>query len=276
VSFRLLTPETEGEALALLTSLPEAERTVLSGGTDLLLDLEFGRLRPASVVSLRKLPWREMAWEDGALRVGSLRPLADIERDPEVARRIPGFWSALRAVGSLALRHRATLGGNLARAAPASDLLPILLALDAEIETVGTGGRRRIGIDPFILGSRRTSLAAGELIRSVRVPAAPSVYLWQRVRPANDVSQIGVAVARGPDGRWRIAVGGISPRPIRLPGAEAALSSTSPSPAEVGEASTRAAREAPFPTDKRATEAYRRHLVAVLVARAIDRVGSSA
>jgi carbon-monoxide dehydrogenase medium subunit len=275
VSFSLVTPERPEEAVELLAGAPPGETAVLAGGTDLLFDIDDGRVTPRRVLSLRRLPWRRLEWRDDGLEIGSTLPLSVLESEPEVRVRLPGLWQGVHAVGSLALRHRATLGGNLGRASPASDLFPILLALDARVRAIGPDGSREIPIDEFALASRRTALQPAELIESVRVPrAAASQYLWQRVRPANDISQVGVAVARlrPPDGtRWRVALGGVSPKPQRLPSAESLLVSAAPTEVEVELAAQEAARSAPFVTDKRATETYRRRLVSVLVRRAVRR-----
>jgi CO/xanthine dehydrogenase FAD-binding subunit len=272
MAFTLVAPERPEEACALLADRDHGTAMVLAGGTDLLLDLDEGRFRPQRVVSLRNLPWRYLTWDGPALRIGSTLPLSDLEADPRVRAELPGLHSAVAAVGSLALRHRATLGGNLGRSAPASDLLPILLALDARVNLVGLEGPRTLAVDDFILGSRRTALSPDELIESVTVPAAVRcAYVWQRVRPANDISQVGVAVAGRTDGPgWRVALGGVPPRPTRVRAAEAILRSATPAADEVDAASRAASQNAPFVTDKRATEGYRRHLVGTLVRRAIE------
>jgi len=274
--FTLVTPPTVDAAIAELTTGAPGEVVVLAGGTDLIFDLDAARTAARRVVSLRRLPWRTLDWNGPVLTVGSTLPLRSLEQDPEVARQHPGLFQAVRAVGGVPLRHRATLGGNLGRAAPASDLLPVLLALDAEVDLVGPTGERTLPVDAFLLASRRTALAPGELIRSVRFPEPrPSAYLWQRVRPANDISQIAVAAALSPsDGHWRLAVGGIPPRAARLREAEARLSSPAPSPTEVRTAAEHAAGALAITSDRRASEEYRRHLVATLLERSILQVVS--
>jgi CO/xanthine dehydrogenase FAD-binding subunit len=273
MAFSLVRPATVEEALRALAEPGVGAAVPLAGGTDLLLDIEDGHLAPKRVVSLDRLPWKTLAWEGPVVRVGATLPLARLAADPTVRRRTPALAEAVDAVGSLALRHRATLGGNLGRAGPASDLLPILLASEAKVRLVSGTGRRELALSAFLRGSRTTDLRPGELIESVAVPEAPvSSYVWQRVRPANDVSQVGVAVARvGLGGPWRLSLGGIMPVPRRVPEAESALGSASPSPEEVAAAADAAATHAPFATDKRASEAYRRRLVAVLVRRAVER-----
>ena len=265
-------PRTPDEAVAALRVSAPGEAAVLAGGTDLLFDLEEGRLQPRRLVSLRHLPWRTLDWNGPSLTVGSTLPLRALENDPDVRHRIPGLYAAVRAVGSVALRQRATLGGNLGRAAPASDLLPVLLALEGEVELVGPEGRRTVPIDRFLRASRSTALQPSELVRSVRLAGARprSAYLWQRVRPANDISQIGVAVAFSESaGRWTVALGGVPPRPVLAPEAAAELPSGQPDVEEASRAGERLAESPALVSDRRATEEHRRRLAALLCARAV-------
>lgn len=273
-----LTPSTEEEAVAALSSTDGGPAVAVAGSTDLLLDVEEGRVEARRLVSLRRLPWKTIRWEGDALLIGSTLPLARLESDPTVRRRHPGLWQAVRAVGSVALRHRATLGGNLGRASPASDLLPILLALDAEVELVGPTGHRRETVDGLVRASRSTSLGPGELIRSVRLPEPrPSAFLWQRVRPANDISQISVAVAYSHRAdRWLTAVGGLVPRPRRLPPEVGTIVGPRVEEEAVRRFASAAAAWAPFQTDRRATERYRRQVLAVLLRRALLTAGRPA
>jgi xanthine dehydrogenase small subunit len=273
----LVTPATPEEALAALRAGPEGEVAVLAGGTDLLGDLEEERSRARRLVSLRRLPWRTLDWVGASLTIGSTLPLRDLELDPGVRARIPGLCEAVHAVGSISLRHRATLGGNLGRSAPASDLIPVLLVLDAEAELLGPGGVRHLPVDRLVRGSRVTAIAPGELIRSIRIPEArPSAFRWQRVRLANDISQLAVAVALSPsDQRWRVAVGGVPPRSTLLADAAGALGSGHPTTEAVRRASEVAARAVPIVADRRASEEYRRRLVGTLLARAVAAALSS-
>jgi CO/xanthine dehydrogenase FAD-binding subunit len=276
MTFTLVAPATAEEAVQLLATSRGPETAVLAGGTDLLLDIGDGRFRPTTVVSLRRLPWRDLRWHGNSLVIGSTAPLTLLEADPRVRSELPGLWSGLRAVGSVALRHRATVGGNLGRASPASDLIPVLLALDATVQLVGPDGRRELPLDGLILGPRATALAAGELIESVTVPEVrPSSYVWQRVRPAHDISQVGVAAAWSPSQRrWSIAVGGTSPVPSRSSAGADLGPARRPEARRVATAAAACAAAAPFQTDKRASEEYRRKVLAVLFRRAVDRTAN--
>jgi CO/xanthine dehydrogenase FAD-binding subunit len=270
-TYDLVAPTTPEEAFATLRSAGPGEVAVLAGGTDLLSDLDEGRVTPRHLISLRRLPWRTLAWDGPSLTVGSTLPLRTLENDPDLRARLPGLYTAVRAVGSVALRHRATLGGNLGRSAPASDLIPMLLALDAEVELVGPGGSRTLRVDRFVEGSRRTALGPTELIRAVRFPEArPSAYLLQRVRPFHDISHMAVAVAYSPSaGRWRVALAGFPPRPILVPPAQELLRGRRPSMADIESAAEALVRHAPIVADKRASEEYRRRLVRPLLERAV-------
>jgi aerobic carbon-monoxide dehydrogenase medium subunit len=275
-SFELRAPATVDEAIAELRVADGERVAVLAGGTDLLLDIDDGRAAPRRVISLRRLPWKTLDWFEGSLTIGSTLPLSALEEDPDLARRLPGLWQAVHAVGSLALRHRATLGGNLGRSAPASDLLPVLLALEAEVELVGPEGTRSLPIDRFVRASRQTTLRPAELIRSVRIPESrASAYLWQRVRPANDISQIAVAAAFSPSARrWTLSAGGMPPRPVLLPEVAELLGSGPAAEPRIGEAARLARERVVLRTDQRASEEYRRRLVGTLLARAVRTVSA--
>jgi len=270
----LVVPATEAEALAELARAVPGTVAILAGGTDLLLDLDDRRLDPRRLISLRRLPWARHRWDAGGLTLGSTEPLSSLEADEELPQRLPAFAQAIAAVGSPALRRQATVGGNLGRAAPASDLTPVLLALDAEVELVGPTGVRRLLLDRFLRGSRDTALGHEELIRSVRIPETrpSSAYLWQRVRPANDISQIGVTVAYSPgDGRWRLSLGGVPPRPVLVPESAGELHGPRPGEEEVTAAAERLSKHPGLVADLRASDEHRRRLASTLCSRAVAR-----
>jgi carbon-monoxide dehydrogenase medium subunit len=271
IGFELVVPRSEEEALAALRSVPAGAATVIAGGTDLLFDLDRGRVTPQRVVSLRRLPWRTLDWTGGALTIGSTLPLRLLERDPDLPSRFPALAQALGAVGGVALRWHATLGGNLGRSAPASDLIPVLLALDAEVELTSPNGVRTVPVDRFVRASRDTELGRAELIRAIRLPEPrPSAYLWQRVRPVNDVSQVAVAVAYSPsDRRWRVILGGMPPRPQRVEDPADPLTGLEPPSEQVARYAERVSGHPGLVGDRRASDEHRRRLAATLFLRAI-------
>ena len=269
----LIAPATEAEVLSAVGSAAPGTVAILAGGTDLLGDLEHGRLRVQRLISLRRLPWRSHAWEAGGLKLGATEPLRQLETDPDLLARLPALHQAITAVGSPALRRQASVGGNLGRAAPASDLTPALLVLDAVVELVGPSGVRTMPVDRFLKASRTTELGATELVRSVRIPELrpASAYLWRRVRPANDISQIGVAVAWSPRrNAWRVSLGGVPPRATLAEDCARALGSATPSAAEIEQAAAVLSGSPALVSDRRATEEYRRRLASALCARAVS------
>ncbi len=273
MAYALHFPRSFEEAFRLLDPQGQPPALPLAGGTDLLPAVEAGRWHPGALVSLSRLPLATFERAGDEVLIGGTLPLRRLEREPAIGELLPGFAEALREVGSVPLRHRATLGGNVVRASPASDLLPPLLALEASLDLRSQHGRRRVALVDFLRGSWETTLQRGELVERIRVPVPrPGSYRWQRVRPANDISQVGVATAlvtsdaRSP---WRIAAGGMESHPQRLSGAEAALPQEDPSPGEIEEAVHRAREGTRLKDDRRAGEEYRRHLLGVLLRRSI-------
>jgi aerobic carbon-monoxide dehydrogenase medium subunit len=270
-------PRTFEELWPLLEPGPTGGGMPIAGGTDVLFALEFGRFAPPSLVSLAHLPLPGVTRRPSEVRIGACVHLREIERAPGLRRDLPALVEACTDVGSVQLRHRATLGGNIIRGSSASDLLPPLLALGASLVLLSRAGRRTVPLEGFVRSSWTTGLAPGEILEEVLVPSPrPSAYRWQRVRPANDISQVGVAVAVDPSAEgpsaWRVVAGGTSPTVQRLPAAEAALSTPHPSSHDIERAAEAGAREATFATDLRAAEAYRRQVLAVLVRRAVGAV----
>jgi len=193
----------------------------LAGGTDLMVMLHAGSLRPApssliDLWSLKELKGVRKA--DGHLEIGAAESYTGIIRSPLVAQHLPALAAVSRTIGAAQIQNRGTLGGNLANASPAGDTLPVLLALDAEIVT----DRRAIAIADFFAGYRKTALQSDELIVAVRVPLNGRVVRFRKVgtRAAQAISKVILAVSREPA---RIAVGSVAEVPLRAPAAEAAL-----------------------------------------------------
>src|SRR5215217_6089619 len=181
-----LQPEDWREALEARAAHPGA--LPLWGGTDVMVDLNFGRARPEAILDLTRV--RELAdWDqrDGVLRVGA--GVSYTRAIAELGTALPGLAAAARTVGSPQIRNAGTIGGNLVTASPAGDTLPILVALDAKVEIRGGAAaeeRRVVPVAELITGPKRTSLAPGELITAVRVPvvAGPQEFLKVGVRNA--------------------------------------------------------------------------------------------
>jgi CO/xanthine dehydrogenase FAD-binding subunit len=273
-------PRSLDEAVRALADDPGA--TVLAGGTDLMVDVNAGRHRPTSVVSLSHV--RELAgWHrDGnELVLGACLTYAEIERG-ELAALLPALAQAARTVGSPQIRAAATIGGNIATASPAGDTLPVLAALDAVVEIAGPAGYRRLRLLDLVTGVKRTALQPGELVTAVRVPVlrGRQEFLKVGTRNAMVISVVMVAVVVDLDGQTvRAGLGSVAPVPVRARDAEAyAGSNTDWSRERVAgpEVVARfgelcAAATAPI-DDHRSTADYRRRAVEVCAGRALARV----
>jgi CO/xanthine dehydrogenase FAD-binding subunit len=218
----LLQPATWAEALDAQAAHPDA--VPISGGTDLMVELNFDRRRPEHIVDLTRVPeLNEWAPEDGHLRIGA--GVTYTRLIDELGDRLPGLAIAARTVGSPQIRNRGTVGGNLGTASPAGDGLPPLYVSDAEIEVASRdGGARRIPIGEFVVGPKRNALRPGELIAGYHVPAAegPQQYAKIGTRNAMVIAVCSLSLALHPEQR-RVAacIGSAGPTPIRATEAEA-------------------------------------------------------
>ncbi len=275
-------PATLADALGLLAELgPRAG--VVAGGTDIVVAARGGRKPlPEAIVAIDRLPGLAgvTGTADGGLHIGALATHADIER----ADLVRTHWSALSdasaLVGSPATRHLGTIGGNLCNASPAMEAGAPLLVFDASVELRSAAGARTIPVAAFLTGPGRSTLAPGELLVAVVVPARPagrtgSAYLRLEYRAAMEIAVVGAAafVALDDDGRCtdaRIAITAVAPTVIRVEAAERAVRGHAPT-AEIVAAAAAVAGDAARPIDDvRASARYRSAMVPVLVRRALE------
>jgi carbon-monoxide dehydrogenase medium subunit len=276
--FDLALPRSPEEAVRLLDP-EDASVRALAGGTALMLMIKSGLYRPSRLVSLARLngAWAEIRpTPDGGLRIGAMVRLRDLERSPAVQRLAPVIAQTLRRHSNVRVRNVATVGGNLAHADPHLDLPPVLIALGAQLETVGPAANRRIPVENLNAGYMETVLAPNELIAELTIPpqaGARAYYAKCTTRAADDWPALGVAVALdgGAErvGEARVAVGAATARPTRLPSVEAVLRGSRIDDAVLLEAGRTAAEEAEIVADERGSAAYKRALLAVHVRRAI-------
>jgi CO/xanthine dehydrogenase FAD-binding subunit len=256
------TPHTLDEALQLKAELPDAR--FVQGGTDVLVELNFDRSRPAALINLNELAeLRGFTRENGTLVLGSGLTYAEAMRGA-VAEELPALAEASRTVGSPQIRNRGTIGGNLGTASPAGDALPPLLVADAEVHLASVRGERRLPLGEFLLGVKRSALEPDELIVAVRVAPTGARQTFMKVGPRNamviSVCSLALQVDRE-RGELRAAFGSASPT-VRL--VTAPLAEVERFPALVADSSS------PI-DDVRGTAAYRRHALRVLTGRALER-----
>lgn len=268
------TPSTLREATERLAENPDAH--LLTGGTDLMVEVNFNHRRPETVVSLRRVKelseWHVDA-SSGRVFIGAGVPYADMEHG-DLAAALPALAEAARTVGSPQIRAAGTLGGNLGTCSPAGDSLPVLAAMEAEIHLASVEGERSLPFADFMTGPKRNAKRADEIITGVSMPIARG---WQGyakvgVRNAMVISVASACVALEP-GSPRLALGSVGPVIIRCSGAEAWLSDRLGEDGSVDAAAfgAMAADESRPIDDHRSTAAYRRHAISVLATRLLER-----
>jgi CO/xanthine dehydrogenase FAD-binding subunit len=257
----VLAPRTLDEALRLKAQVDDA--WPIQGGTDVMVELNFDRARPAALLNLNEVAeLRGWTRDDGMLRLGAGLTYTECRR--ELAELLPALAEAARTVGSPQIQNRGTVGGNLGTASPAGDALPPLLVEGAEVEVASPDGRRTIALEDFLLGPKQNGLAPGELIVSVAVRPSGARQTFMKVGPRNAMVIAVVSLALAVDREReeiRAAYGSAGPVPrlVRAP-----LDEADGFPDRVAEAAS------PI-DDVRGSAAYRRHALRVLTARALER-----
>ncbi|HEX3290276.1 MAG TPA: xanthine dehydrogenase family protein subunit M [Gaiella sp.] len=258
----VIRPSNLDEALHLRAHHPEAR--VIRGGTDVMVELNFGHSRPPALLDVSEVAeLRGWSRDDGMLVLGAGLTYTEAMASP-LARLLPALAEASRTVGSPQIRNRGTLGGNLATASPAGDALPPLLAERAAVELASVRGTRTLPLEEFLLGVKRTALAPDELVTRIRVRPSGGAQTFMKVGPRNAmviaICSLAVVVD-GDEGEVRAAFGSaaVTVRRVGVPLADAATL-----PERIVEAA------API-DDVRATAAYRRHALRVLAGRALER-----
>ena len=277
--FEYHAPSTLSEAVALLGRL-EGAVSLLAGGTDLLVEVKGRARRPDHLVDIKHIPdLAGLSWDPAAgLRVGALTTVRMVESSPIVALHYAGLAAAARSLGSIQIRNRATVAGNICRASPSADTPPPLIADGAAVRIAGPNGERVVPLESFFLGPGRSVLARDEILVEIAVPPpAPrtgKVYLKHGRRLAMELATVGVAVALtlDPDGdtqEVRVVLGAVAPTPIRARQAEAVLRGRVVDASLIAEAAEAAEAESRPISDVRSSADYRREMVRVLTGRAL-------
>ncbi len=277
--FDYFLPHSLGEALSLLDGRPGAK--VLAGGTDLIVQMKEGRACPLAVIDVKGVPElnRLTFSRDTGFFIGAAMPLRKIIDYQPVRTLLPGLAEACSLVGSMQLRNRATLGGNICNAAPSADTAPPLLCLSARAVVAGPGGTRNVPLQEFFNGPGKTVLSEKEILVGTEIPfprtLSGGAYLRHIPRQEMDIAIAGVAAFLVFDEKSglcieaRIALGAVAPTPVRATRAESALAGKAVTEETIEEAAGEAAREARPISDLRGSAAYRREMVRVLAKRTI-------
>lgn len=271
-------PSSLTEAIDLLAN--DADASPLAGGSTLLVEPARREIGNRRLVDLRRIgELSGIEARDGGLRIGAMTTLAQLAEHVAIREQCPALAEAARLVGDAQVRNRATVGGNLADSDPGTDLPAVVLALGAQIAVRGSGGERTLAADDLAGKAFGASLARGELITGLTVPAPAtrSGSAYEKFKhPATLYALCGVAasVALADDGTigdCRLAVTGATEAPTRLTSVEAALRGKRADDAALAEATAGAAEGGSFRGDQFGSAEYRRHLTGVLARRAVAR-----
>ncbi len=274
--FELFEPRDLQEAVAILAELGGRARP-LAGGTDLMVEMREGRARPEYLVDIKRLEELKgvTVSKDGVIGIGALTTLRALERSSIVRERLPILYDAVSQMGSVQIRSRGTIGGNLCNAHASADGTAALLALGARLRLCGAKGSREIAIEELFSSTHKTVLNAGEILAHIHLSSGSggsgAAYAKFTVRNAMDPALVGVgvflqierdgAVCRAA----RIALATTGPRPQRATRAEELLRGQRLSDEVFAQAGEAAAEEANVGSNWRAPEDYARHLIRVVL-----------
>lgn len=277
-SFAYSEPETLDEAVAALSAGGDTAR-VLAGGTDLIVDMKIERLPTTAVVNIKKIPGLSGIEDEGTrTRIGALTKVTEIENSVVVRERHPALAQAASILASPPVRALATIGGNVGRASPASDLGPALIVSRASVQIRGAAGEREQLVESIYTGPGQTSLAYSDIITGFTIPSPPAGFGSAHVKlgkrgSGTDIAMAGASVSvvidNGLIGECMVALASLGPLPFRAETAEAALLGQAPSQATLEAAAEAAAAAASPIGDVRASASYRTTLARVLTLRAL-------
>lgn len=270
-------PATVEDAIAALAEVEGAR--VIAGGTDLMVALRDGRIRPARLVDIGAI--RELAEigdEGGGLSIGAAARVSDVLAYPGLDRRFPVLVDAGRLLGGWQIQNMATIGGNLCNASPAAEMSGPLLVLEAAVDVAGPSGTRRIPLESFWEGPGRSVLAPGELVTRILIPGhvrgEQSAYLRADIRHSVDIALVSASARLELDGDRvrlaRLALGAVAPVTFRVQDAERLMEGAAVTDAALSEVRHLASAAARPITDVRASADYRLAMAGVLAARAVQ------
>lgn len=272
MSFAFHRPETIDAAIAFAREQGEAAR-FLAGGTDLIIQINRGRMAPRHLISLAGLGLDTISKTGSGYVIGAMATHDAVVVYPGFQKQLVALTEASAVIGGRQVRNIATVGGNIVNASPAADLVPVLLTLDATVELRGSAGTRALPLDRFLVERGRTERRPDEILTAIRFDGPPGAsatsFLKAGRRKAMEISVICVAAHLEQGAKARIAIGAAASRTLRVPDAEALVERGGR--AAFGEAGRIAAELATPIDDVRASARYRKLLVATMVERALTR-----
>jgi len=277
--FDYFAPKTLESALSILAEHGD-DAHLFAGGTDLMVKMSAGRLRPKAIIRLMDvegLDGIDFHPEKG-LTLGATARLANVASHPDILNHYPALAHAVQVMANEEVRHMATVAGNLCNAAPSADTAPPLIAMRAEVTLASANGERRAPLDQFFKGPGLTAMQRGEIMTSIHVPApqpkSGASYMRISARCGVDIAAVGVGVMAVLNGAGlrdaRIVLGAVAPIPMRATKTEDLMKERKWTRDLAEEAGNVAAEEAKPITDVRASAEWRRKMVAVLTRRTLE------
>ena len=269
IGFDYHRPGSEQELRRLLGELGD-DTALLAGGTDVLVQMRNGRLRPRHVVDLAAIETfrRLHVADDGGLDIGATATVSGLVRHPHIQRRYQALAEGGSAVGSVQIQNRATPVGNICNASPAADTVPALLVFDTRVNVAGVRGPRTVPLADFLRGPGQPALAPGEWVESIQVPSADpcgSSYIKLGRTRGVDLAVVGVACRVSATGA-AMSFASVAPTAVHLD-----ISSLENPATELAEETEHAIRSLLSPIDDiRGSAAYRTEMALVLARRALD------
>jgi aerobic carbon-monoxide dehydrogenase medium subunit len=277
--FEYFEPASLDEAVALMARY-NGRANLLAGGTDLFVEIKESLRSPDYVINIKRIPGMgDLSFDPRAgLRIGALVTTRDLEISPVLQQHYAGLVQALRELGSIQVRNRATLAGNICRASPSADTLPPLIVDGASLRLHGERGERTVLMEEFFTGPGKTVLGPAELVTEIVIPAPArhtgKHYIKHGRRKAMELATVGVAVSltleRNTCRDIFIGLGAVAPTPIRARRAEDLLRGKMLNQHTIEDAAEEAARESRPISNVRGSADYRREMVRVLTRRAIE------
>ena len=270
-NFEYYKPTSLKEALDLLKT-HEGKVSLLNGGTDLIVRMQEGHSAPPVVVDIKRIPGlNEIQITDEKVTIGATVLLNTIGVNPVIRERYPFLAQAALSVGSKQVRNRATLAGNICNASPLADTATPLMVLEADVHVYGEDGTKIIPINEFFVFVRKTVLKPTDIVTGISFKQNPNLFgIFTKMsrRKEVDLSTVCATVLKTED-TYRISCGAVAPTPVRLPKTEAFLAGKPLSDKVIDEACEIASGEVTPISDIRASEAYRREMVGVMLKRSL-------
>lgn len=275
--FEYIKPKSLDDVIGALNAYDNA--FLLAGGTDLLVGMKYNSIKPDCVIDIKEIPGMSTFELDSGWQFGALTTIREIEVSKRLKKTMPFLSQAATALGSIQIRNRATIGGNLCNANSCSNFGAMLLAMDAQLTIISKDGERQMALEDFFTGPGQTALKKGEILTRIILPKdaanTQGIFLKHSAGKSNDLGLVNIAITMANDPATKeckkiaIAMGAVAPTPMRANQAEEILNNKKLTPDLILKAAQQASKEAAPISDFRASADYRRNLVTAMVTKGI-------